>query len=78
MMDKIKLEGENNLRLASMSAQNQQQLQQIAMIERTKILDSIYIKHGLKINYIMAAAQHYGLQTDEDLKTLEASFKNKM
>jgi hypothetical protein len=64
MMDKIKLEGENNLRLASMSAQNQQQLQQIAMIERTKILDSIYIKHGLKINYIMAAAQHYGLQAD--------------
>jgi len=78
MMDKIKLEGENNLRLASMSAQNQQQIAQIAMIERTKVLDSIYVKHGLKINYIMSAAQHYGLQTDEDLKMLEASIKNQM
>lgn len=48
------------------------------MVERTKVFDAIYLKHGLKINYLMAAAQHYQLTTDEDIVTLENSFKLKL
>lgn len=48
------------------------------MVERTKVLDSLYVKYGMKVNYLMAAAERHQLGNDEDIKTLEASFKMKM
>jgi hypothetical protein len=48
------------------------------MVERTKVLDSLYVKYGMKINYLMAMADRHQLNQDEDIKTLEMSFKMKM
>lgn len=47
------------------------------MIERTKVIDTIYIKYGTKLNYLMHALEHHGLKDDEDIKTLELSFTMK-
>jgi hypothetical protein len=35
-----------------MAAPNPQIANQQAMIERTKLLDSVYLKYGLKLNYL--------------------------
>lgn len=48
------------------------------MIERTKVLDTIYDKHGTKLNYLQHALEHYDLQNDKDVKDLEASFAMKI
>jgi hypothetical protein len=48
------------------------------MVERTKVLDSLYIKYGMKINYLMAMGERHGLNADQDIKTLLDSFNLKM
>jgi hypothetical protein len=48
------------------------------MVERTKVLDSVYIKYGMKINYVNAMVERYQLAQDEDVRTLQASFQMKM
>lgn len=52
--------------------------QQVSMVERTKVLDSIYLKYGMKINYLMAMADRHKLGEDVDVITFEASYKMKM
>lgn len=37
------------------------------MMERTKMMDSIYVKYNMKVNYMMAAVSHYGIGKDQDL-----------
>ncbi len=49
--------------------------QQIALIERTKMIDTLYIKYNMRLNYILAAAERHQLGQDEDIKTLENSFR---
>jgi len=44
------------------------------MFEKTKILDHIYVKYGLKLNQLEHACEHFKLNEDEDIKT----FKNFM
>jgi hypothetical protein len=58
-----------------MMAPNQQQLQAIMMMERTKMMDSIYVNHNMKINYLIAAAKHYKLENDPEVIALQESFK---
>jgi hypothetical protein len=48
------------------------------MVERTKVLDTIYVKYGLKVNYLQAAADHFGLQDDDDIKTVINSYRMKL
>lgn len=52
ILEKVRLEGELQLKLAGTFAPNPQQAQQMALIERTKVLDTLYVKYGLKMNYI--------------------------
>lgn len=75
LLEKTQLEGELQLKLATLQAPNPQMAQQMALMERTKVLDTIYVKHGLKINYLMACVAKHGLDNDEDVKTLENSFR---
>lgn len=78
LMEKIQMEGELTLKLSTMQVPNQQMAQQITMVERTKVLDTVYLKYGMKINYLMACVDRHQLLQDEDVKTLDASFKMKM
>lgn len=45
------------------------------MMERTKMMDSIYVNHNMKINYLIAAAKHYKLENDPEVIALQESFK---
>jgi hypothetical protein len=51
-IEKTRMEGELQVKLATMAAPNAQIANQQAMIERTKLLDSIYLKYGTKLNYL--------------------------
>ena len=41
------------------------------MVERTKIYDSLYLKYGLKLNYLSKAYDFYDLSNDQDIKEAE-------
>jgi|LauGreDrversion4_2_1035121.scaffolds.fasta_scaffold321229_2 hypothetical protein len=73
-MEKVRLEGELVLKMQGVQARSPQEAQQRAMIERTKVIDSIYLKYGTKLNYLQHALEYHGLKDDEDIKTLEVSF----
>ena len=45
-----------------MQARTPQEAQQRAMIERTKVIDAIYVKYGTKLNYLQHALDHYNLK----------------
>jgi len=73
-MEKVRLEGELVLKMQGVQARSPQEAQQRAMIERTKVIDSIYLKYGTKLNYLQHALEYHGLKDDEDIKTLEVNF----
>ena len=41
----------------------------INLIEKTKVLDSIYINTGLKLGHLNKAHEQFALDQDEDVKT---------
>ena len=43
------------------------------MFERTKVMDTIYMKHGVKLHELMAAMVEYDLENDEDFKAVKNS-----
>lgn len=78
-MQKIKLEGELGMRMTSLkqpqNQQEMQQMQQMILIERTKVLDIIYIKYGVKFQYLNYAYEFYQLDDDQDIRAFEISLK---
>ena len=50
VMEKMKMEFEVEAKLANMRATSQQQAQGIVMLERTKVMDQIYLKHQVKLH----------------------------
>lgn len=68
-LEKLRMEGMLQERMLKMGGQSQQQVQQITLIEKTKILDEIYLKHKVKLHYLMHAVKHYELDKDEDVMT---------
>ena len=45
------------------------------MVERTKIYDSLYLKYGLKLNYLMKAYDYHDLANDSEIKETEQSYR---
>ena len=74
-LEKIRLEQELTKSFEGKSAPNPQIAQNIAMVERTKIYDSLYLKYGLKLNYLMKAYDFHDLANDPDIKDTEVSYK---
>ena len=40
------------------------------MIERTQIMDTLYLKYKLKLSDLLRATKHYDLDNDPDVKAL--------
>ena len=76
-MEKVRLEGELVLKMQNVQARTPQEAQNLALMERTKVLDTIYLKYGTKLNYLQHAIEHHGLKDDNDIRTLETSFTMK-
>ena len=49
VIQKIKMEFETEKKLSAMNIQSQQQAQVIVMVERTRVMDRIYIQHKVKL-----------------------------
>lgn len=54
-----------------MHAKTQQEGAVAKVIEQTKLMDLIYIKYGINIVQLKAAAKEHGLNEDPDIKILE-------
>ena len=42
----------------------------LMMIERTQVMDTIFVKYNLKQSDLTRAVEHYKLETDSDVVTL--------
>jgi len=43
------MEFETEKKLSSLNIQSQQQAQMIVMVERTRVMDNLFIEHGVKL-----------------------------
>lgn len=75
LMKKINLEFDMEKKMRKIPMQNQMQAQAILMLERTKVMDDIYLEFDIKLSELMAGTKHYDLESDERIKTLQASHK---
>ena len=73
MMDKIRMDFDCEMKLAGMQVSSQAEAQQRIMIERTKVMDQIYLTYKLKLADLMRSADQYELDDDPDVKALKAS-----
>lgn len=48
LIEKIRLEFESEKKTAHIKPQSEEEAQNIVMIERTKVIDKLYMKHGVK------------------------------
>ena len=55
LMEKTKLDHDCELKLAGVQVTSQQEAQQRMMIERTQIMDTLYLKYKLKLSDLMRA-----------------------
>ena len=48
---------------------SKQQAAQIMMVERTRVMDKLYIQYGVKLVDLMRGFKKHNLEEDEDVKT---------
>ena len=70
LMEKITLDHNSELKMAGVQVSSQQEAQQRMMIERTQIMDTLYLKYKLKLSDLLRATKHYDLDNDPDIKAL--------
>ena len=70
IMFKAKLEGESIKKLHSVKLSAGTDEKVVQMIEHSRILDTIYLKHGMKAVDLIYAAKEYDLDNDPDVKAI--------
>lgn len=77
--DKIDYEQETEQRMAKIpkptTPQEQQKIQGLIMIERTQIMDRIFVKHGVRMADMLAAEKEFKLDQDPELIALKNANK---
>lgn len=71
LITKIKLEIESEKKLKNVRVPSQDHAKQLMMFERTKVMDQVYITHGVKLFEIMAGNKEFNLEEDEDVKAIK-------
>lgn len=69
-LEKSKAEFLLNLRLSKINYPNPAQKMQQQTVENTKIQDGIFVKYGVRVQYLMQANDRFGFSEDEDFKNL--------
>ena len=69
LIQKIKMEFESEKKLSSLQIQSQQQAQVIVMVERTRVMDKLFIEHNVKLADLQRAIVEYDLENDNDVKS---------
>lgn len=55
LMQKIKMDHDSEMQMAGVQVATQQEAQQRMMIERTKVMDTLYLKFKLKLSDMLRA-----------------------
>lgn len=76
-LEKLRMESDLQTKFESLQVRDQQQATSIALLEKTKILDHIYIKYGLKLTHLQLAYEQFSLEQDADIKTFINSMNMK-
>jgi hypothetical protein len=61
-LELTRLEQEASYKLLGQTGLTQQQVQSAALVEKTKVYDQIYLKHGIKFAALMAGVEKYALR----------------
>ena len=69
VIQKIKMEFETEKKLSALNIQSQQQAQMIVMVERTRVMDRIYMEHKVKLVELQHAINEFDLDNDDDVKS---------
>lgn len=72
-IERMKAEADLKKELMKQQAPSQQVAQSLAMIGKTKILDHLYTKYGVKLHYLVHAFEHYNLENDPEVITFMKS-----
>ena len=73
MIEKIKLEFDAEQKWAFIQIRNPLDAKEGRMLERTQIMDSIFIKYNLKLSDLIRAEIQHKIEADPDMKALRAS-----
>lgn len=71
------MEFDMTVRMSNIMVPSKQQAAQMMMIERTRVMDMIYMKHGVKLSDLVRGMKEYALEDDEDIKKLKEDLKVK-
>jgi len=72
-LTKIKADFDCEMRMSQVQVASQQEAASRMMIERTRVMDDLYLKFKLKLTDLMRAVEHFDLKNDKDVKQLEAA-----
>jgi uncharacterized protein with gpF-like domain len=76
-MDKMKQDFDMTVKMSNIMVPTKQQAASMMMVERTRVMDVIYMKYGVKLSDLMRGMKQYGLEEDEDIKKLQEELKIK-
>ena len=71
LIEKIKMEFETERKLSTLQLRSQEEAQAIVMIERTRVMDQLYMKYQVKLGDLQHAINKYDLENDEECKTVK-------
>ena len=74
-MEKVQLEFEMEKKMTETVITSKQQAAQIMMVERTRVMDKLYIQYGVKLVDLMRGFKKHNLEEDEDVKTQLSSIQ---
>ena len=70
-MQKIKMDFDVEMKLAGKQVSSKEEAQQLMMIERTQVMDALYLKYKIKLTDLLRAINSYNLEEDPDVKALK-------
>ena len=68
LMEKIQMEFDAEARLMNLQVNSPQEAQSVQMVERTKIMDTLYMKHKVRLADLLFANKKYDTENDEEVK----------
>ena len=76
-MEKVNMEFEMETRMSKVMAPNKAAAGQIMMMERTKVMDALYMKYNVRLVDLMRGFKKYDLENDTDVKTQQQAIAAK-
>lgn len=77
-MEKVEMEADMELKMSKVMVPSKAHAQQLMMIERTKIMDKLYIKYNVKLVHLMKGFKDFDLENDKDILTQKQAITAKI